>query len=74
MANVSVVTGLVDTASPLTSEKVVDMDNEIKMLDPDESQFVTMLMMLGSSPAVREQINWLNQTILALYGVNRIAN
>lgn len=26
------------------------------MLDPDESQFTTMLMMLGSSPAVREQI------------------
>lgn len=63
MANVSVVSGLVDTASPLSSEKVVDMDNEIKMLDPDESQFTTMLMMLGSSPAVREQINWLEDQL-----------
>lgn len=33
------------------------------MLDPDESQFTTMLMMLGSSPAVREQINWLEDQL-----------
>lgn len=63
MANVSVASGLVDTATPLSSEQVVDMDNEIKMLDPDESQFTTMLMMLGSTPAVREQINWLEDQL-----------
>lgn len=63
MANVSVATGLVDTATPLSSEQVVDMDNEIKMLDPDESQFTTMLMMLGSSPATREMINWLEDQL-----------
>ncbi len=63
MANVSTISGLVDTASPLSSELVVDMQNEIKMLDPDESQFTTMLMTLGSSPAVREQINWLTRSL-----------
>jgi hypothetical protein len=63
MANVTVATGLVDTATPLSSELVVDMDNEIKMLDPDESQFTTMLMTLGSTPAVREQINWLEDQL-----------
>lgn len=63
MANVTVATGLVDTVTPLSSEQVVDMDNEIKMLDPDESQFTTMLMQLGSSPAVREQINWLEDQL-----------
>lgn len=59
----SVASGLVDTATPLSSELVVDMQNEIKMLDPDESQFTTMLMMLGSNPAVREQINWLEDVL-----------
>lgn len=63
MANVNVATGLVDTATPLSSELVVDMDEEIKMLDPDESQFTTMLMMLGSTPAVREMINWLEDQL-----------
>ena len=63
MANVTVATGLVDTATPLSSEQVVDMDQEIKMLDPDESQFTTMLMMLGSTDAVREQINWLEDQL-----------
>jgi hypothetical protein len=60
---VTALTGLVDTATPLSSEQVVDMDNEIKMLDPDESQFTTMLMTLGSTPAVREQINWLEDQL-----------
>lgn len=63
MANVSVATGLVDTATPLSSEKVVDMDNQIKMLDPDESQFTTMLMQISSKDSVREQINWLEDQL-----------
>ena len=60
---VTVASGLVDTVTPLSSEQVVDMDNEIKMLDPDESQFTTMLMQIGSSTAVREQINWLEDQL-----------
>jgi len=63
MANVAVATGLVDTTVPLSNENVVDMDNQIKMLDPDESQFTTMLMQLGSNQAVREQINWLEDQL-----------
>lgn len=56
----TIATGLVDTETVLADERVIDMDSEIKMLDPDESQFTTMLMTLGSKQAVREKINWLN--------------
>lgn len=63
MANVTVATGLVDTETVLSDERVIDMDDEIKMLDPDTSQFTTMLQTLGSSPAVREKINWLEDQL-----------
>jgi hypothetical protein len=60
---VSIATGLVDTETVLGDERVIDMDNEIKMLDPDVSQFTTMLMQLGSKPAIREKINWLEDQL-----------
>lgn len=56
---VSVATGAVDTEAILAAEKVVDMSNQFKLLDPDESQFSTILDQLPSAPAVREKINWL---------------
>lgn len=40
------------------------MDEEIKDLDPDESQFTTMLMKVSSGEATREKINWLRSKIL----------
>lgn len=52
----TVLTGLVDTETVLADERVVDMDEDIKVLDPDESQFTTMLMQLGSKQAIREKI------------------
>lgn len=54
-----IATGIVDTEAILADEKVVDMENEFRLLDPDESQFMTMLGRLPSKPAIREKVNWL---------------
>jgi hypothetical protein len=54
-----VATGTVDTEALLADERVVDMENEFRLLDPDESQFSTILNKLPSKPAIREKINWL---------------
>lgn len=59
----TIATGLVDTETVLADERVVDMNEEIAMLDPDTTQFTTMLMQLGSKPAVREKINWLEDEL-----------
>lgn len=56
---VSTATGTVDTETILADERVVDMENEFRLLDPDETQFMTMLNKLPSRPAIREKINWL---------------
>lgn len=55
----TVLTGLVDTEDVLADERVVDMASDIKFLDPDDSQFVTMLQRMGKKEAIREKVNWL---------------
>ena len=47
----TIVSGLVDTADPLAAELKVDMRDQLAMLDPDTSQFSTMLMKLPSERA-----------------------
>lgn len=58
-----ILSGLVDTEDILADEKKVDMADEIAMLDPEDSQFTTMMMDLGSEPAIREKINWLEDEL-----------
>lgn len=54
-----VATGTVDTEALVADERVVDMQNKFRLLDPDESQFQTILNKLPSQPALREKVNWL---------------
>jgi hypothetical protein len=56
---VTVNTGVVDTEAVLADEKVVDMADDFKILDPDTSQFQTILDKLPSKVATREKVNWL---------------
>src|SRR5690242_7043086 len=60
---VTVLKGNVTTADPLPDEQVVDMRNEFAELDPDDSQFVTLLTKLGTRQAVREKIEWLEDQL-----------
>lgn len=52
----TVLDGLIDTEDVLADERVVDMADDITMLDPDESQFSTMLATIGSKDAIREKV------------------
>jgi hypothetical protein len=61
--SVTVLKGSITTADPLPDEQVVDMRNEFAELDPDDSQFVTLLTKLGTRQAVREKIEWLEDQL-----------
>lgn len=60
---VATLTGVVDDNVVLADEKIVDMDDVIAMLDPDVSQFTTMLMKIASSPAYNSKIEWLEDQL-----------
>lgn len=56
----AVASGVVATDDILADEKVVDMQNEFRLLEGgDESQFMTILNKLPSQKAIREKVNWL---------------
>src|SRR5690242_15313461 len=59
----TVLQGSITTADPLSDEQVVDMKNEFAELDPDDSQFTTLLVKLGTRQAVREKIEWLEDQL-----------
>lgn len=56
---VAVQSGTIDTEAILADEKKVDMVNEFQLLDPDESQFMTILRKLPSSPGRATKVQWL---------------
>lgn len=60
---VPVNTGVVDTEARLADEKRVDMADKIAMLDPDNSQFMTILNRLPSRPATQIKVNWLEDQL-----------
>jgi hypothetical protein len=57
-------TGMVDTEDILSDERVIDMSEKIGVLQPDDTQFTTMLMQLGAKDATREKVNWLTDEYL----------
>lgn len=60
---VSMATGLVDTATVTSNEQKIDMSEKIMLLDPDTSQFTTMLMKLGSEDARSYKVEWLEDQL-----------
>lgn len=59
----TVTSGIVDTEAVLSDEKVVDMAPAFRNLDPDTSQFMTILNKLPSVQAKREKVNWLEDEL-----------
>jgi len=51
----------VSTEDILSDERVIDMDDKIRVLKPDDTQFTTMTDRLGTTQAVREKVNWLEE-------------
>ena len=60
----TVTSGAVDTSTVLAAEKVVDMDNEIKELEVNDTQFTTALMKYPSNEATRERVDWLEDQLM----------
>src|SRR5215831_6422874 len=60
MAEVAVGT-FVSTEEPVSDERVIDMDPTMRKLDPDTTQFTTMLGRLPSRVSTREKFNWLEE-------------
>src|SRR5574337_263499 len=59
----TITSGVVDTEAVLSDEKVVDMELQFRLLDPDTSQFMTILNKLPSKVATREKVNWLEDQL-----------
>lgn len=57
---VPTLSGLVDDQDILANERVIDMDPVIAMLDPDTSQFITMLMRVARVSIESTKSEWLN--------------
>lgn len=64
-----VTSGGTDTEAVLADEKRVDMADKFRLLDPDQSQFFTMLShpSLRGAPASREKVNWLEDRYFPNY-------
>lgn len=60
----TILSGLVDTADPVAGEIKVDMSEQISMLDPDVSQFKTMLMKLPQTRANSFKLEWLQDRLI----------
>lgn len=60
---VSTLSGLIDDQDILQNERVIDMDPVIAMLDPDTSQFMTMLMRVARSAAESTKAEWLEDEL-----------
>lgn len=55
--------GLVGDQNILSNERVIDMDDVIAMLDPDVSQFTTILMRVAKQAANSTKVEWLEDQL-----------
>jgi len=60
---VGIVPGVEDDNTILANERVIDMDDVIAYLDPDTSQFVTMLMRVARRAAESTKVEWLEDEL-----------
>src|SRR5262245_25677149 len=51
----------ISTEDPLPDERVIDMDDKIRVLKPSDAPFTTMTDRVGSRTAIREKVNWLEE-------------
>jgi hypothetical protein len=60
---IAVATGMVDDSDILANEKRIDMDDVIPFLDPDVSQFTTMLQRVKSQKARATKVEWMEDEL-----------
>ena len=57
----TVQSGNIGTEEVLTDERVIDMDEKIRVLFPDDTPFTTMINRISDRQAIREKVNWLEE-------------
>lgn len=57
------ISGVVNDNTILSNQKVIDMDDVIAYLDPEVSQFTTMLMQVASQEAHNAKVEWLEDEL-----------
>src|SRR5574340_1764005 len=67
MTAITTVAGVQDTESGTAAEHVIDMLPIFAMLDPDTSQFMTILQKLPSRVATQVKVNWLEDQLFPNY-------
>lgn len=60
----TVLSGLVDDQDIEQTQRKPDISNTIAMLDPNVSQFTTMLMKVASKPAFNQKVQWFEDQLL----------
>jgi uncharacterized protein DUF5309 len=59
----TILSSLVDDSDILSNQRVIDMDEDIAVLDPEVSQFFTMLARVSSVPAFSSKVEWLEDVL-----------
>jgi hypothetical protein len=60
---VDILPGLVDDQDILQNQRVIDMDEDIALLDPEVSQFFTITNQVSSKPAFSSKVEWLEDQL-----------
>lgn len=60
----TILSGLVDDQDIEQTQRVPDVSDTITMLDPNVSQFTTMLMKVNSRPAFNQKVTWFESQLL----------
>lgn len=66
---VSMLTNVVDDNTILSNQRVIDMDDDIAMLEPDEAPLITFLMKMRKRPAFSQKVEWLEDELHPRYTV-----
>lgn len=60
---IDILSSLVDDQDILQNQRVIDMDEDIAMLDPEVSQFFTIVNRVSSRPAHSSKVEWLEDQL-----------
>lgn len=60
----TILTGVTDDNVILSNRRVIDMDNVIAQLEPDEAPLTTMLQKVSSRPAKSQKVEWLSDQLM----------
>lgn len=66
---VSMLDGVVDDNTILSNQRVIDMDEDIAMLEPDEAPLITFLQKLNKRPAYSQKVEWLEDELHPRYTI-----